>query len=50
MYRPCALAPRPIRFGIHNVDRLTYMYIIGKTGNGKFTLLLSMAAQGLGNR
>ena len=50
MYRPCALAPGPIRFGIHDVNRLVYMYILSKTSNGKSILLLSMAAQGLGKR
>jgi len=34
-------------FGIRQRDRLAHMYIIGKTGTGKSTLLASMAAQDL---
>lgn len=33
------------RFGIRQEDRLLHLYIIGKTGTGKSTLLSSMAAQ-----
>jgi hypothetical protein len=36
-----------IRFGIREADRLSHVYIIGKTGTGKSTLLLSMAKQDL---
>ncbi|MBV9829763.1 MAG: type IV secretion system DNA-binding domain-containing protein [Alphaproteobacteria bacterium] len=36
-----------VRFGIRETDRLAHIYIIGKTGTGKSTLLLSMAAQDL---
>lgn len=32
-------------FGIHQADRLHHMYIIGKTGTGKFTLMEFMARQ-----
>jgi hypothetical protein len=35
------------RFGIKQADRLSHMYIIGKTGTGKSTLLESMALQDL---
>lgn len=34
-------------FGIRQRDRLAHIYIIGKTGTGKSTLLASMAAQDL---
>ncbi len=30
-------------FGIKNIDRLNHIYVIGKTGTGKSTLLLNMA-------
>lgn len=33
------------KFGIKNIDRMRHMYIIGKTGMGKSTLLENMAAQ-----
>ncbi len=33
------------RFGIRNIDRARHMYVIGKTGMGKSTLLENMAAQ-----
>ena len=32
-------------FGIRNEDRFSHMYIIGKTGTGKTTLLETMALQ-----
>src|SRR4051794_8294738 len=35
----------PARFGIRKADRLSHIYIIGKTGTGKSTLLFSMALQ-----
>lgn len=35
----------PVRFGIKPGDRLLHVYIIGKTGTGKSTLLKVMAAQ-----
>ena len=38
----------PRLFGIRNEDRFSHIYIIGKTGTGKSTLLESMAAQDLG--
>lgn len=34
-------------FGIHQADRLRHMYVIGKTGVGKSTLLLNLVAQDL---
>ena len=37
------------RFGIKNVDRARHMYVIGKTGMGKSTLLENMAAQDIQN-
>jgi type IV secretory pathway TraG/TraD family ATPase VirD4 len=33
------------RFGVHNEDRFSHIYIIGKTGTGKSTLIESMARQ-----
>lgn len=36
-----------IRFGIKQADRLSHMYIIGKTGVGKSTLLETLALQDL---
>jgi energy-coupling factor transporter ATP-binding protein EcfA2 len=38
---------RGIRFGIKQVDRLSHVYIIGKTGTGKSTLIESLARQDL---
>ncbi len=38
---------RGIRFGIKQADRLSHMYIIGKTGVGKSTLLETLARQDL---
>ncbi len=37
------------RFGIKNIDRARHMYVIGKTGMGKSTLLENMAAQDIQN-
>jgi len=37
------------RFGIKNKDRAQHMYVIGKTGMGKSTLLENMAAQDIEN-
>src|SRR5256885_10232392 len=34
-------------FGIKNEDRFSHIYIIGKTGTGKSTLLETMASQDL---
>ena len=34
-------------FGINDEDRLLHMYVIGKTGTGKSTLLENMALQDL---
>ena len=34
-----------VRFGIRQADRLSHLYVIGKTGTGKSTLLLTMAKQ-----
>src|SRR5947208_3103094 len=34
-------------FGIKNEDRLSHVYVIGKTGTGKSTLLETMALQDL---
>ena len=34
-----------VRFGIREHDRLSHMYVIGKTGTGKSTLLRNMAVQ-----
>lgn len=36
-----------VRFGIARDDRFSHMYVIGKTGTGKSTLLQSMAIQDL---
>lgn len=36
-----------VRFGIRQQDRLSHVYIIGKTGTGKSTLLETMARQDL---
>src|SRR5262249_47226336 len=36
-------------FGIKNEDRFPHMYIIGKTGTGKSTLIETMALQDLEN-
>src|SRR6266481_4850773 len=33
------------RFGIKQADRLSHMYVIGKTGTGKSTLLETLALQ-----
>lgn len=38
---------RHVRFGIRNEDRLQHIYVIGKTGTGKSTLLENMMAQDL---
>ncbi len=38
-----------IRFGIKNKDRERHVYVIGKTGTGKSTLLESMAVQDFNN-
>src|SRR3989449_10726313 len=35
------------RFGIKRADRRTHMYIIGKTGTGKSTLIANLAHQDL---
>ena len=40
---------KKIRFGIKAKDRLKHMYIIGKTGMGKSTLLENMAIQDIQN-
>ncbi|MEK7662176.1 MAG: DUF87 domain-containing protein, partial [Patescibacteria group bacterium] len=37
------------RFGIKRIDRARHMYIIGKTGMGKSTLLENMAIQDIQN-
>jgi DNA helicase HerA-like ATPase len=34
-------------FGIKNEDRLSHIYVIGKTGTGKSTLIETMALQDL---
>jgi type IV secretory pathway TraG/TraD family ATPase VirD4 len=39
---------RGIRFGIRQSDRLSHMYVIGKTGVGKSTLLEELALQDVG--
>ena len=36
---------RPIPFGIRQADRLSHLYVIGKTGVGKSTLLETLALQ-----
>ncbi len=38
-----------VKFGIKNKDRLKHVYVIGKTGMGKSTLLENMAAQDILN-
>jgi hypothetical protein len=38
---------RGVRFGIKQADRLSHMYVIGKTGVGKSTLLETLALQDL---
>ena len=38
-----------LRFGIKKVDRRKHMYIVGKTGTGKTTLLENMAMQDIQN-
>lgn len=40
---------RNVEFGIKAKDRTRHVYIIGKTGMGKSTLLENMAAQDIGN-
>ncbi len=40
---------RRIRFGIKRADRRAHMYIIGKTGTGKSTLIANLALQDLQN-
>jgi len=35
-----------IPVGIKQADRLSHMYVIGKTGTGKSTLLETLASQG----
>ncbi|MGO8756150.1 MAG: type IV secretory system conjugative DNA transfer family protein [Gallionellaceae bacterium] len=40
---------KKIRFGIKYVDRLYHLYVIGKTGTGKSTLLETMARQDMQN-
>src|SRR5437899_2066382 len=35
------------RFGIHQTDRLAHMWIVGKTGTGKSTLLQNLMVQDL---
>ncbi len=42
---------RNLRFGIRQRDRLSHMYVVGKTGTGKSTLIHNMAVQdfALGN-
>src|SRR6202000_827222 len=37
-----------VRFGIKQADRLSHIYIIGKTGVGKSTLIETLAKQDLG--
>ena len=37
----------PKRFGIKQADRLSHMYVVGKTGTGKSTLLHTLARQDL---
>ena len=36
---------KQIKFGIKQADRLSHMYVIGKTGTGKTTLLENMIRQ-----
>jgi len=40
---------RKTKFGIKNIDRSRHVYIIGKTGMGKSTILENMAAQDIMN-
>jgi len=40
---------RKTKFGIKNIDRSRHMYVIGKTGMGKSTILENMAAQDIMN-
>ncbi|MDO8656059.1 MAG: DUF87 domain-containing protein, partial [Nanoarchaeota archaeon] len=40
---------KKIRFGIKAKDRLKHVYVIGKTGMGKSTLLENMAIQDIQN-
>ncbi len=40
---------REVKFGIKREDRLRHMYVIGKTGMGKSTLLENMAIQDIQN-
>jgi DNA helicase HerA-like ATPase len=40
---------KKIKFGIKAKDRLKHMYVIGKTGMGKSTLLENMAIQDIQN-
>lgn len=40
---------KKIRFGIKNDDRLFHLYVIGKTGTGKSTLLETLARQDIQN-
>ncbi len=40
---------KKIRFGIKSADRLKHLYVIGKTGMGKSTLLENMAIQDIQN-
>ena len=47
-YLACTNARQPYRtFGIRQADRLSHIYIIGKTGAGKSTLLETMVRQDL---
>ena len=45
--RPRRFSQRRAVFGIKDEDRLLHMYLIGKTGTGKSTLLENMALQDL---
>ncbi len=40
---------RKVTFGIKDIDRTKHMYVIGKTGMGKSTLLENLAAQDIRN-
>ena len=40
---------KKIPFGIRAIDRMRHMYVIGKTGMGKSTLLENMAIQDIQN-
>ncbi len=35
------------RFGIKGADQRVHMYVIGKTGTGKYTLIANLARQDL---